>query len=401
MKSVTKRRVLWGVAGLAVASLGTWGTLYATGEARASAPAEASKGAGADKGEKPAPPLKFTAEEVVRPESAAMPALIEFSGPLVAPGTAVVRSKANGILVQLNVAEGSRVKAGQTLGELDLEELRYRVAERQANVASARAQFEQAEKSFKANEDLARKNFIASTALDSFKANMEATRGQLMAAQAQLETAQVGLKQAHLVAPISGVVSKRYALPGEKLSPEQQLLSIVDLSTLELAGLVGTHDISRIQPGMQVQVNVEGDDTPVKAIVSRIAPAAEPGTRSIVVTLTLSNPGERYRAGQYAQAQLQLPDPKERLTLPTGAVTGTAGQQQVWLIEQGVLVRRSVTTGRSDHRSGRVEIVRGLGVKDLVLAARFDNLREGAKAEVQAPASSKLADAVASDVAVK
>jgi len=223
----------------------------------------------------------------------------------------------------------------------------------------------------------------------------------LMAAQAQLETAQVGLKQAHLVAPISGVVSKRYALPGEKLSPEQQLLSIVDLSTLELAGLVGTHDISRIQPGMQVQVNVEGDDTPVKAIVSRIAPAAEPGTRSIVVTLTLSNPGERYRAGQYAQAQLQLPDPKERLTLPTGAVTGTAGQQQVWLIEQGVLVRRSVTTGRSDNRSGRVEIVRGLGVKDLVLAARFDNLREGAKAEVQAPASSKLADAVASDVAVK
>ena len=67
---------------------------------------------------------------------------------------------------------------------------------------------------------------------------------------------------------------------------------------LELAGLVGTHEVGKLSPGMSVQVKVEGSDEPVTARIARIAPAAEPGTRSIGVTLTLDNPGERFRAGQ-------------------------------------------------------------------------------------------------------
>lgn len=355
----------------------------------------ASKGDGPAKPgtEKPRPALEFVASEVVKPLVTAMPGQIEFSGPLVAPGTVVVRAKSNGTLLNLAVAEGSRVKAGQALGQVDLEELRYRIAERGASVEAMRAQMEQAERSYKANEGLAARNFIAQTALDNSRAAYESARANWNAAKAQLDTSQVTMRQAALVAPINGIVAKRHALPGEKLAAEQQILTIVDLARLELAGLVGTHEVGRLQPGMAVQVQVEGAQAPVEARIARIAPAAEPGTRSIGVTLVLDNPREAYRAGQYAVARVQLADDTQRLTVPIAAISRNSGQEQVWMIENGALVRRIVTTGRSDAREGRVEVLSGLKREAQVLAARFDNLREGDKASVVAAKSAQVASA--------
>ena len=348
--------------------------------------------------EKAKPALEFVASEVVKPALAAMPAVVEFSGPLVAPGTAIVRAKSNGTLLALAVGEGSRVHAGQALGQVDLEELRHRVAERSASMEAMRAQMEQTERTHKANVGLADNHFIAPTALETSRAAFEAARANWQAAKAQLETMQVTMRQAALVAPINGIVSKRHALPGEKLAAEQQILTIVDLSKLELAGLVGTHEVSRLQPGMKVQVKVEGVDAPVEARIDRIAPAAEPGTRSIGVTLVLANPKEAFRAGQYAVAKVVLADDTQRLTVPLAAISRNSGQEQVWMIEKGALVRRIVTTGRSDAREGRVEVLIGLQPEAQVLAARFDNLREGDKANIVAAKSAKVASAASAPV---
>ncbi len=351
-----------------------------------------------DGADKPAPTLEFLAREVVHPAPASMSEVIAFSGPLVAPGTVIVRAKAAGTLLALNVVEGSRVRAGQVLGQVDLEELRQRVVERSAVVESARAQMEQAQRQQRANEELAAQSFIAPTALEVSKANLEAARAQWLAAKAQLEGSQLSLRNAALIAPISGVVAKRHALPGEKLSMEQQVLTIVDLSKLELAGLVGTHEVSRLTAGMPVQVQVEGNDAWVQASIARIAPAAEPGTRSIGVALTLANPDERFRAGQYASAKVTLKGDTARLSVPISALGNTGGQDYVWLIEQGKLVRRIVTTGRSDPGLGRVEVLQGLKPDAQVLAMRFDNLREGAKAELVASRAAVASAAASSSV---
>jgi membrane fusion protein, multidrug efflux system len=339
--------------------------------------------------------LEFTAAEVVKPQRVSLPQWIEFSGPLVAPGTAVVRVKAPGTLLSLSVAEGSRVKAGQALGRVDLADLNSRVAERSAALESARAQLAQAERQHQANQRLADQQFISSNGLEASAAALESARAQFTASQAQLSTSRVSLRDAALVAPIGGVVAKRHVLPGEKLSMEQNVLTIVDLSTLELAGSVGTHEVSQLAPGMEVNVQVEGVAEPVAGAIGRIAPAAEPGTRSIAVTIALPNPKEAYRAGQYALARVQLRDPAERLTVPATAIGQTSGQEHLWLIENGALVRRAVTTGRRDAAHGRVEVLDGLSPAALVLAARFDNLKEGGKAVVVA-AKGAVASAPAS-----
>ncbi len=344
--------------------------------------------------------LEFAAREVVRPALAAMPMRIEFSGPLVAPSTAIVRAKAPGTLVSLAVAEGSRVRAGQSLGSIDLADLASRVAERHAMVESARAQLAQAERTHGSNQRLADQDYISPNALEGSRAALQAAKAALDAAQAQLATSRVGLRDAALVAPISGLVSKRHVVPGEKLSAEQPVLTLVDLARLELAGSVATHEVSVLQPGMTVALRIEGVEQPASGTVARIAPAAEAGTRSIGVAVDVANPKEQYRAGQYAVARVELADTQQRLTLPTAAVTQTAGQDQVWVIDQGRLARRAITTGRRDEARGLVEVLAGLDAQALVLAARFDNLREGGKAVVQAgQAGASVAAAAASSVA--
>jgi RND family efflux transporter MFP subunit len=326
--------------------------------------------------------LEFVANEVALPLLTTLPTSVEFAGPLVAPGTAVVRSKASGTLLALNVAEGSRVRAGQTLGQLDLADLNSRVAERSAALESARAQLSQAERQHAANQRLADQQFISGTALEASGTSLESARAQFAAAQAQLGTSRVSLRDAELVAPIAGVVAKRHVLPGEKLSVEQNVLTIVDLARLELAGSVGTHEVSLLRVGMAVDVQVEGMAAPVVGRLERIAPAAEAGTRAIGVTIAVANPKEMFRAGQYAIARVQLRDDTQRLTIPATAVTQSAGQDQVWVIEAGALVRRAVTTGRRDAVQGRVEVLSGLTPTAQVLTARYDNLREGGKASV-------------------
>ena len=329
-------------------------------------------------------PLEFRANEVVQPVLAQMAQTLEFSGPLVAPNTAVLRAKAAGTLLALDVAEGAKVRAGQVLGRIDMAELGSRIAERAAQLESARATLVQAERGHASNERLAAQNFISGAALDSTRATLDTARAALAAAQATLATAQLGGRDAVLVAPIAGIVAKRHVLPGEKVTPEQPVLTLVDLTRLELAGSVGTHQVARLSPGMAVQVQVEGVDQALAAELVRIAPAAEAGSRAIGVTVGLANAQERLRAGQYALARVVIADAQPRTVLPTAAIGQASGQPVVWLVERGVLVRRAITLGRRDEAGGRTEVLAGLEPQAQVLAARFDNLREGAPARVLA-----------------
>lgn len=350
-------------------------------------------------GKKPEAPLEFVAREVVQPMLARLPTVVEFSGPLVAPQTAILRAKAGGTLVELRVSEGHRVAAGQTIGRIDLAELASRVAERNAMLESARTALAQAERTHASNERLAQQSFISPIALENSRAALETARANLNAAQASLDTTRVALRDSLITAPIAGIVAKRHVLPGEKVSPEQQVLTIVNLVTLELAGTVGTHEVGRLKPGMPVQVQVEGVSDTAAGRIARIAPAAEPGTRSIGVTIELPNPKEALRAGQYALVRTTLADETDRLTLPATAVGNTAGQDHVWVIENGTLARRAVTLGRRgtlEGRESRVEVLQGVSPASVVLAARFDNLREGAKASVVASKSAPMASAAAS-----
>ena len=178
------------------------------------------------------------------------------------------------------------------------------------------------------------------------------------------------------------MVSKRHALAGEKLALEQAIVTIVDLEKLELAGSVALHEVPQLKTGQAVKIRVEGMSKAVDGKIERIAPTADSGTRSIGVYVVIDNPGETLRAGQYANATVQVGDATPRLTVPDSAIISLSGQDYVWTLENQKLVRRIVTVGRRDTTAGRVEILTGLSPTANVLGARFDNLKEGAAAKI-------------------
>jgi RND family efflux transporter MFP subunit len=386
ISSRMRRRGLWVGSAVVVAAIVAIGLTLAQ---RARGDPEASSK------DKAAVPLEFSPAEVARPLMATMPIVVDFSGPLVAPRTAIVRAKASGTLLSLEVAEGSRVRAQQVIGQIDLSDLQTKVSDRAALVESAQASLAEAERQHTANVSLAAQNFISPTALQSSQAKLDAARAQLKSAEAQLAVSRIGVREATLAAPISGIVGKRYVVPGEKVSAEQQIVTVVDLSTLELAGTVGTHEISLLKPGLPVEVRVEGQSAPVAGRIDRIAPAAEAGTRAIGVVVVLDNKAEKFRARQYGEAHVVVADNAPRLTVPLGAIGQASGQDYVWTIEKGTLVRRIVITGRKDTAAGRIEVSKGLDGDAQILAARFDNLKEGAPARVVAQRSGAGASAPA------
>jgi len=380
-----RKRLVIGVA-VVVVAIATAFAIKA-GKGAAAMPASAALAADAPDAAASEVPLDFTASEAARPLKLALPQVVEFSGPLVSPNTAVVRAKATGTLLTLDVQEGQRVKAGTALGHIDVSDLESKVAERAANLAAVKTTLAQAQRTHESNIGLANDRFISPIALENSKSQLDSAKAQVAAAEAALAGARVALRDASLIAPISGIVSKRYVVAGEKVTAEQQVVTIVDLHMLELAGTVGTQEVGQLSTGMPVTLKIEGLDKPIEGKLARIAPAAEAGTRSIGVVVQLQNPKETMRAGQYAVAQVQIGDATPRLTVPISAISSSSGQEYVWTVENGKLLRRTVTTGRRDPVKGRAEVLEGLTADAPVLGARFDNLREGAKARVVAVAT--------------
>jgi membrane fusion protein, multidrug efflux system len=334
--------------------------------------------------------LVFAPKEVTQPALAPMPVTLALSGPLVAPQSATVRAKASGALLSLAVSEGDRVKAGQTLGRVDNSDIDSRLAERSAMLESMRVQAAQSQRTHESNVKLAQEQFISSNALEASRVALDAARANVRATEAQLGSVRAAAKLANLVAPIDGVVAKRHVVPGEKITPEQALITVVDVRKLELVANVGTHEVSLLKPGMTLQVSVEGATTPMAGPLLRIAPAAEAGTRSIGVVVGLDNANEQFRAGQYAIARVVLPGGAPRLTVPATSIVSVGGQDYAWVLADGVLARRAVGTGLKDAVNGRVEVLQGLTANDRVLSMKFDNLREGQKASVSTPASAPM-----------
>jgi RND family efflux transporter MFP subunit len=195
-------------------------------------------------------------------------------------------------------------------------------------------------------------------------------------------------------APISGTVSKRHVQPGEKVSFDAPLLSIVDLTQLEVQAQVPISDVTQIRKGMPALVDVEGiDGRKFEGRVERINPSAEPGTRTINVYISLSNEDSLLKAGMFARVLLTVAPEVEVLALPLSAVRTDAAQTFVWIVSDEKLARRNVVIGKRDERAQLVEVTSGLTPADVVLATKFDNLKDGLAAKVisQAP-DSRIAD---------
>ncbi len=282
---------------------------------------------------------------------------LPITGTLRAANQTVVKTKVAGDLVQLAVREGEAVVKGQVLARIDPTEYEWRVKREQAALAAAQAQLDMAAKTRANNAQLVAKGFISQNAFDSAQSGYDAALANRDAAAAALELARKALADTVIRAPMAGTVAERFAQPGEKLPVDGRILSLVDLSSLEIEAPVPADDVASVRVGQRVEFRPEGMERALGGRVVRISPATASGSRSVLVYVALDRPDPALRAGMFGQGRLWLARSEPALAVPAGAVRDEGGKSQVLALVDGRLARVHVETGARGAAADGTELI--------------------------------------------
>jgi RND family efflux transporter MFP subunit len=344
-----------------------------------------SKRAEAPAAPKAAPVAEFLQDDLFIVSPGALERSLPLTGSLMPFTEATVKAKVAGELVSVPVREGESVKQGQMLAKIDLTEVQARVAAREADMQAAKAQLVWAEKNRNQQKALLEKSFISQSAFDNIQSNHDVAAAKLKAAEADLVVAKKSLGDAVLVAPFSGTVSQRHAQAGERVALDAKVVSVVDLSRLELEASVPPAAIGQVKIGQTLSFRVEGfGERAFAGRIERINPAATAGSRSISVYAVIDNKEGLLRGGMFAQGALTLSRISETIAIPVSAVREEIGQTYVYAIENGFIKRKNVKIGDADA-NGRVQVLDGVAAGDRIVRVNLGSLREGLAARLAGP----------------
>jgi membrane fusion protein (multidrug efflux system) len=331
------------------------------------------------------PVAEFLQDDLFIVEPRSLDRVLPLTGSLAPLTEATVKAKVAGELVAVTVREGESVKQGQVLARIDLTEVQAKVAAREADVAAAKAQLVWAEKNRNQQRALLDKSFISQSAFDNIQSNYDVAVAKLHAGDAELVVARKSLGDAVLVAPFSGIVSLRHAQPGERVALDAKVVSIVDLSRLQLEASVPPAAIGQVRVGQAVHFHVEGfGEREFAGRIERINPAATAGSRSISVYAAIDNRDGLLRGGMFAQGALTLSRVDNALAVPASAVREEIGQTFVYAIDGGIVRRKNVKVGPPDI-AGQVQVLDGLAAGDRIVRVNLGSLREGVAARLSGP----------------
>ena len=279
-----------------------------------------------------------------------------------------VTAQVAGTIGPMSVDRGSAVRRGQRLTTIQAQGVRSQAAGARANVAAAEAQLSVA----RIQRDGAKRLFdagaISRVDYESALASYRAAEAQVAAAQAQAAAAGEAAGYTIVTAPLSGIVSERPAEPGQAIRTGDPILSIVNTSTLELAGRVPVDEAGAVRVGQPVIFSLDAfPGRSFRGSVARKDPAADPATRQVGVYVRLPNASGEITAGQYARGQVTGREISNAITIPVTAVQTTSTDSAVFIVENGKLARRVVTLGARDESTGRVVVTSGLAAGERVL----------------------------------
>ena len=332
-----------------------------------------------------APVLEFTQADLYIVEPRPLERMLPLTGTLMTLTEATVKAKVAGELVEVPVREGQSVARGQVVAKIDQTEVNARVAGREADVEAARAQLIWAEKNRATQKALLEKSFISQNSFDNTQSNYDVAVAKLRAAEADLVVARKSLADSVLYAPFAGRVAERHAQAGERVPLDAKVVTVVDLSRMELEAAVPATAIGQVKVGQSLKFRVDGfGEREFDGTIERINPATIAGSRSINVYAVIDNGDQSLRKGMFAQGGLMLGKVDGALVIPVSAVREEAGSAYVYAIIDGLLKRKAVKTGPADA-AGMVQVTDGLSGGDRIVRANLGALREGASARLAGP----------------
>ena len=337
-------------------------------------------------------------------------AVLNASGYVTARRRATVSSKVTGKVLEVFIEEGKAVKKGQVLARLDDSQIRAAMAVAQAQLMSARgaaaedeARLREAERQYNRLNQLVQEKVVgraevdtAQSSVESLKARIELAKHQVEVAQSQVSALEVDLADMVVRAPFDGVAISKDAQPGEMISPVSAgggftrtgICTIVDMTSLEIEVDVSESYINRVKSEQPVEAILDAyPDWRIPAHVITTVPTADRQKATVRVRIgfeeleprILPDMGVKVSFYNEKQAEAKPGDapPKPRLLAPKAAVRTEGTQSIVFVVRDGRVERRAVTTGPGN--SDQVEILSGLNSGEKIVVEGVATLADGAR----------------------
>jgi membrane fusion protein, heavy metal efflux system len=283
-----------------------------------------------------------------------------------------VSTQVEGIIKQVHVALGDRVKKGELLLEIES----VAVGEGQAASLEAQGMLSLARRNFERVSELRKENI--SSEKEYLQAKQELDAAEIRAAGAASKLSRLGSGgtaggRIALRAPMDGTVLRIHAVSGEVAKTEEPLLTVGDNTSIWVWADLYERDIAAVKQGQASQklaasVSVKaypGQEFP--GTVDLISPAMDEFSRTVKVRVEVNNRDGRLLAGMFAAVKLFLPGTEETMAVPKQAVLEDEGRTFVFVhYRDDYYVRRPVVVGRK--WAGWVEINKGLEPSQVVVA---------------------------------
>lgn len=343
--------------------------------------------------------------------------------------------KTAGQIIRFDVSEGSIVKEGDLVAEIDhrIQDAQLEQAQAAFTVANAavemqevmvqtarsglisakaqadavRAQATNLSSSRARLEMLYKEGAISKQQLDDVAAQHDSTKAQLVAAtsairqaedailsnqmtlkmkqaqqiqaRANLHTVEVQREDAFIRAPFPGVITRRNVDPGAMGTPAQPILRLEKMSQVKVIGSLAEKNFLLLEPGKtEVRVRVDTLEKEFAGKVAKIYPAIDAKTRTGQFEVILDNPELALRSGMFTHIRLFLETAQGAVVIPRDALLAHNGERAaIRITASGVTEKVSVRTGIVQEN--RIEILDGLKAGDLIVTQGLEFIRIGGR----------------------
>jgi RND family efflux transporter MFP subunit len=337
--------------------------------------------------------------------------VLNASGYVVARRMATVSSKVTGKILEIYVEEGMTVQKNQVLASLDPVNLQtvLTMAERELeasrrNLAEIEVRLAEARRTLARNETLVRQQLVSESALDTSRAEvnalaarLEASKAQVKVSESQLAMRRIDYDDLQVRAPFTGVVISKDAQPGEIVSPMSAgggftrtgIATIVDMDSREVEVDVNEAYINRVKPNQRVEAKLDAyPDQPLPAHVINIVPTADRTKATVRVRIGFDGLGPQILPDMGIKVRFlddapvaAVSNQGPRVRVPSSAVQRSGDETYVWVVSEGKVERRAITTGAEND--GQTEVLAGVRAGEELVAPIVEGLEDGGKVKLK------------------
>ncbi|MBN6148732.1 efflux RND transporter periplasmic adaptor subunit [Xanthomonas sp. AmX2] len=329
-----------------------------------------------------------------KPQS--LPLQRELVGRLSAYRSADVRARVAGVLEKRLYTEGTDVKEGQPLFQIDPAPLRASLASAQGQLASAEATYANAKVTASRARSLAPQSYVSKSDLDAAEATERTSAASVQQARAAVETARINLGYATVTAPIAGRAGKQQVTEGALVGQgDTTLLTTIDqLDPLYVNFSMSSDELAQLRQA-QAQGNVALNDEGKSTVQVKLGDgstyaqpgtldfsdtAVDPSTGSVTLRALLPNPDRVLLPGAFVSFVANLGQRNNAYLIPQEAILRDANGAYALVVgKDGKVARKNVVT--VGQQEGKWIITSGLQAGDQIIVSGLQKAKEGAPAK--------------------